>query len=177
MNAPYRQSIQPRGEGTAAVQVAAIARRYCEHIEAAGPGTPAWLQEVALILPRLHAAMTCCGEVGFLVLSPHQADLDARFELFTRLRRLLGDRDGYFLEFDRAHDGPEGLTGSLADDLTDIYCELQAGLCLFDESPERALGTWFHAYVDHWQQHLIDAERHLAALAAAGRLVPPRMPG
>lgn len=170
MNAPSRQSIEPCGRDPAAVQVAALARLYCDRIETAGPAAPAWLREVALLLPRLHAAMTSCHDTGPHALPPHPVDLDARFDLFSRLRHLLGERDGYFLEFDRAHEGPEDCTGSLADDLTDIYCELRAGLRLFDEDPQQAVDTWFLAYDDHWRQHLIDAERHLAALAAIGRL-------
>jgi hypothetical protein len=82
----------------------------------------------------------------------------------------LADRDGYFLEFDRHQDGVEAMTGSLADDLTDIYCELKHGLRAFDSNPGRALETWFLGYECHWGQHLVDAERHLANLAAADRL-------
>lgn len=167
MNAPMHN---PRQTDPRPGRVASIARRYCERIDSAGPTAPAWLRDVAGLLPRLHAAMTSCGDEAQEHSGLHPADLDARFEIYTRLRRLLGDRDGYFLEFDRAFDGPEGLTGSLADDLTDIYCELQVGLSLYEEDPGRALGTWFNAYVEHWQQHLVDAERHLAALAAANRL-------
>jgi hypothetical protein len=102
------------------------------------------------------------------------ADLDARFDLYARLRALLADRDAYFLEFDRAHEGLDDRTGSLADDLTDIYCELKAGLCLYDTDPQRALETWCLGYTGHWGPHLRDAERHLAGLAAADRLSHPR---
>jgi hypothetical protein len=62
------------------------------------------------------------------------------------------------------------MTGSLADDLTDIYCELKHGLRAFPAKPARTLETWFLGYDCHWGQHLVDAQRHLATLAAADRL-------
>jgi hypothetical protein len=96
-------------------------------------------------------------------------DLDARFELFSHLRGLLGERDGYWMEFDRVGDA-EVMTGSLADDLTDIYCELKHGLRLIDSDPRRALRGWREGFEDHWGQHLTDAQRHLSALAAQDRL-------
>jgi hypothetical protein len=97
-------------------------------------------------------------------------DLDARFELFSHLRDLLGERDGYWLEFDRVGDSAH-MTGSLADDLTDIYCELKHGLRLVDSQPQRALKGWRDGFEDHWGRHLFDAQRHLSALAAQHRLV------
>jgi hypothetical protein len=122
-----------------------------------------------MLLPRLHAAMTSV-HADAPVVHAHPVDLDARFELFSHLRELLADRDRYFLEFDRAHEGADAMSGSLADDLTDIYCELKAGLRAYEIDPARARDAWSMGYERHWSQHLVDAERHLAALAAANRL-------
>ena len=91
------------------------------------------------------------------------SDLDARFEIFAQLRSLLGSKDGYWMEFDVAQDG-QFMTGSLADDLTDIYCELKHGLGVVDEEPRRAFDGWRSGYRVHWGQHLVDAERHLYEL-------------
>ena len=146
------------------------ARRYCELIDASGRDRPHWLAEVSMLLPRLHAAMTSVHYPAPHAEPDHPADLDARFELFSQLRQVLADRDGYFLEFDHAHEGADAMTGSLADDLTDIYCELKNGLAGFDADPQRVLETWFLGYEGHWGQHLVDAQRHLANLAAADRL-------
>ncbi len=146
-----------------------LARRYCELIETSGSDNPSWLRLVAMLLPRLHAAMTSVHpDSGAAHDQP--VDLDARFELFSHLRELLAERDGYFLEFDRAHEGADAMTGSLADDLTDIYCELKAGLRAYETDPARARNAWSMGYACHWSQHLVDAERHLAALAATNRL-------
>jgi hypothetical protein len=151
-------------------EVLKVARCYARLIEAAGPDRPCWLMEVSVLLPRLHAAMA-----SIHCLAPHadhdqSADLDARFEVFSRLRLLLDDRDGYFLEFDHAHEGVDAMTGSLADDLTDIYCELKSGLLAFDADPARVLDIWSLGFDGHWGQHLVDAQRHLVNLAAANRL-------
>lgn len=146
-----------------------LARRYCELIETSGPENPSWLRLVAVLLPRLHAAMTSMHP-NFGEAHDPPVDLDARFELFSHLRALLADRDGYFLEFDRAQEGADAMTGSLADDLTDIYCELKAGLRAYDTDPASAWSAWSLGYACHWSQHLVDAERHLAVLAAANRL-------
>ena len=76
------------------------------------------------------------------------------------------------MEFDAAHD-KQCMSGSLADDLTDIYCELKHGLRLLDANPPQtdlALDGWRRSYKAHWGQHLVDAERHLYALRARGEL-------
>ncbi|EXJ13813.1 DUF5063 domain-containing protein [Imhoffiella purpurea] len=146
--------------------VAALARRYCDLIDTSSDDLDAWLREVADLLPRLHAAIASCCVGDVYWERPDPVDLDARFDLFARLRRLLADRDSYWLEFDCVQEGAEAMTGSLADDLTDIYCELKQGLGLFDRDPEHAIAAWSAGYDRHWGRHLIDAERHLASLGA-----------
>lgn len=166
MNAP---TANPDATGTRVHELFDLARRYCALIDSSGSDNPSWLRLVAALLPRLHAAVSSVhGDSG--AAHDHPVDLDARFELFSHLRELLADRDGYFLEFDRAQEGADAMTGSLADDLTDIYCELKAGLRAYETDPARARDAWSMGYECHWSQHLVDAERHLATLAAADRL-------
>ena len=123
--------------------IAELASRYCRLIEASGMGATPWLGEVADLLPRLHAAVLSLEGADGEDEEPLAPDLDARFELFTHLRELLGERDGYWLEFDRMGEH-RAMTGSLADDLTDIYCELKHGLRVQDLHPQLAggVGTW-----------------------------------
>ena len=152
-----------------ALEMVRLAQRYCELIEASSTGRACWLNDVAELLPRLQAAVNSLNGhayEGDVILTP---DLDARFELYTQMVKTLGDRDSYWLEFDRVGDA-RTMTGSLADDLTDIYCELKHGLRAADEDPEYSVQAWLSGFAAHWGQHLIDAERHLAALASAGRL-------
>jgi hypothetical protein len=151
--------------------LARLVRRYCELIETRPTSRGVWLARIAELLPRLHAG------VSSLVTAeqtpgnrPDSIDLDARFELFSQLRDLLEDRDAYWLEFDSVADGMSAMTGSLADDLTDIYCELKQGLTLFELDPDSAMASWALGYRQHWGQHLVDAERHLVALRSQSRL-------
>ena len=137
--------------GTADVELLAIARRYCELIEALDEGDRGPLAKLNELLPRLHAAMTAVGpsrDDGFF---DPEVDLDRRFELFSRLHRLLGDLDSYWMEYDVTPDRQE-MSGSLADDLTDIYCELKNGLARLDRSrdPRSTLGRWRTGFCKHW---------------------------
>ena len=149
------------------------AREYCRLIEAAAEADDRWLQRLLELLPRLHAAMASLGPLAESQSEPVRVDLDARFDLFTRLRQLLGERDAYWMQFDVAQDG-QHMSGSLADDLTDIYCELKYGLNRLDaeEDPGSTLRGWRHSYRVHWGQHLVDAERHLYELSARDELRP-----
>ena len=85
---------------------------------------------------------------------------------------MLGERDAYWMEFDADYD-KQCMSGSLADDLTDLYCELKHGLRVLEADPEsndRAMEVWRRGYKAHWGQHLLDAERHLYGLVARGEL-------
>lgn len=148
-----------------------IARRYCELIESLDEAHREYLAQLNEILPRLHAAMTAVGPLHDEGEYRPSVDLDQRFELFSRLHRLLGDLDAYWMEFDVTPDRQE-MSGSLADDLTDIYCELKNGLMRLERHDDTrgTLGRWRAGFCKHWGQHVVDAERHLYALSARDRL-------
>jgi len=139
-----------------------LVESYCRLIESIERIGERELEQLSHLLGKLHAEIGVLGKPR-----PEQAqlsaiDLDARFELFSHLHALLGDYDRYWMEFD-AH-GHEQMSGSLADDLTDIYCELKPGLTLLDEEPRRALDSWRHGFHLHWGEHMVDAIRHLHRL-------------
>ena len=152
-------------------QMLNVAHAYCGLIEQAAKKTPPsrWLTDVASLLPRINAAVTALEDD----LKPERwqdQDLDARFDLYARLHELLGEFDAYWLEFDSLGDDA-CKSGSLADDLTDIYCELKSGLELVGEAPETEVGSteqavanWRTGYLRHWGRHVIDAQRHLMDL-------------
>lgn len=152
-----------------ALELAQVAQTYCELIEGSSEEDERWLSKIAIVLPKLHAAVASLGDEHYRVTHGLMADLDARFELYTHLRELLGERDGYWMEFDVAEDG-QAMSGSLADDLTDIYCELKHGLTMLDGHPDAALDGWRRGFRVHWGQHLVDAERHLYELRARGEI-------
>jgi len=157
-------------------QLIASARDYCGVIESLDQGGVDWLQRVSSLLPRLHAIMAAELPAGGVELGTcPKVDLDSRFELYTRMRRALGDRDSYWMEYDLGQ-AEEQKSGSLADDLTDIYCELKLGLSMLDEGvpTERVLSGWRRGFFLHWGKHLIDAERHLYELSAQNQLLMAR---
>lgn len=149
------------------------ARQYCSLIDRI-PARNDWLKPLSKILPRLHERIVALGDPGEGSMPPGQYDLDDRFDLFSRLRSRLGERDTYWMEFDDpagTSGAEESRTGSLADDLTDIYFELKRGLNMLDAAgPEAVAELWELGFRKHWGQHVIDAERHLYALNLSGRL-------
>jgi hypothetical protein len=151
-------------------EMTAVADSYCQLIDRTGRAPGNWLEMLYEIMPRLHAAVTALNSYDAGDMTMDGVDLDERFELYSRLRKALGERDSYWLEFDAT---PEEIhmSGSLADDLTDIYFDLRHGLELVDEAwPHRAAQVWQSTYRLHWGQHLVDAERHLYALKVRNQL-------
>lgn len=147
-----------------------VAEEYCRLIDDGGSTCGDWLERLFRLMPRLHAAVTALAALDADDAPPASVNLDDRFDLYSHLRRLLGDRDRYWLEFDAAPEDVH-MSGSLADDLTDIYFDLRHGLELYDELwPQRAARSWQSSYRIHWGQHLVDAERHLYALKVRNQL-------
>ena len=147
-----------------------VADRFCSLIDRTLQEPDDSLERLFELMPRLHAAVTALNGFDVGDIPPHDIDMDERFEVYSHLRRVLGERDSYWLEFDAA---PEEMhmSGSLADDLTDIYFDLRYGLELMDDIwPRRAAQAWQSTYRLHWGQHLVDAERHLYALKVRDQL-------
>ncbi len=124
-----------------------------------------WLRKIERLLRVIDDGMARLNletESGFFVLP----DLDHRFQLYCRLKAFLGDLDGYPLAGDKVDD-PEDHSGSLADDITDLYFELRRGLQLYQvesATPLPALSLWQTGYRLHWQDHLLGARSRLQAL-------------
>jgi hypothetical protein len=154
-------------------EMAVLAERYCQLVETVSVEDTSWLDEITALLARLHASVAVLGAPAEGIEPGLMANLDARFELFSHLREILGERDGYWMEFDSRED-IQCRSGSLADDLTDIYCELKHGLRLLDgggeEGPARVQEGWLRGYRAHWGQHLVDAERHLYTLTTRSKV-------
>ena len=151
-------------------EMTGVADSYCQLIDRIGRAPGNWLDMLFEVMPRLHAAVTALNAYDTGEVPVSTVDLDERFELYSRLRKVLGERDSYWLEFDAAPEEVH-MSGSLADDLTDIYFDLLQGLDLLDEAwPQRAAQVWQSTYRMHWGQHLVDAERHLYALKVRNQL-------
>ena len=151
-------------------EMVGAAESYCQLIEHTERGQGEWLESLFGLMPRLHMAVSALTAYDNGDLPLPSVDLDQRFELYSRLCKALGERDSYWLEFDASPDEMH-MSGSLADDLTDIYFDLQHGLQLLDEAwPQQAAQLWQTSYRMHWGQHLVDAERHLYALKVRDQL-------
>lgn len=150
-------------------QLADCAREFCDHIDSLEYAGRDWLQKLSGLLARVHVAVVEVEADSDGPLPSSGSDYDSRFELYSQLRRKLGDQDHYWMAFD-TEAGVDELSGSLADDITDIYFELQQGLKLLETDPthpRRAANQWRTGYQRHWGQHLVDAERHLYELQAS----------
>lgn len=147
-----------------------LAEEYCLLVESCDGEKFDWLQQVSGLLVQIHAAVSAMEHA--VADDDHRfiIDLDARFELYTHLKELLGERDAYWMKYDATGDNTH-MSGSLADDLTDIYCELKSGLRLVEGAPEMAIEGWRKGYLLHWGQHLTDAQRHLYELSVSNKLV------
>lgn len=144
-----------------------LARQYCELVDCLdNMAREDWLHDMAELLPNLHEAI---DELHVPrspnVVMPAQ-DLDDRFELFSRMYEHFGEREGYDADFDGNNEG-QRLSGTLADDLTDIYFDLRRGLDLLDRYPDQpniAINEWQRSFRLHWQHHLNSARRQLEDL-------------
>lgn len=152
-------------------ELVSIAKAYCQLIDTASDEEVGWLDQLSRLLPQLHAQVATINASLEDLAEPLDSDLDTRFELYSRLHRLLGAQDAYWMEFDVAEDA-QSMSGSLADDLTDIYFELKSGLRELDghSDPRRTLAGWHYGFRMNWGRHVVDAERHLYELTARDQL-------
>ncbi len=162
------------GESETQVRDLALAvREYCDLIEHSDAFRGDWLERLTCLLPRIHASVVALSsQVMGLAPPSFVPDYEMRFELFSRLHHRLGARDHYRLEYDLGG-GASAMSGSLADDITDIYFELKRGLDLLEhdpDHPDRAALAWRGGFLWHWGQHLVDAERHLYELQVTRHL-------
>ncbi len=154
-------------------QMARVAGEYCRLIDDFEPDSlgRAWWLQLEKVLPRLHVAVIALvgPHDGYAVYS--LPDDEQRFELYMRLH-------------DRFYANPllwsscseyrllARLCDRLADDLTDMYFDLQRGLNLLEaypSDPGRAVGDWQNSFYRHWAQHLLNAERWLHTVDATKR--------
>lgn len=149
------------------VEMMQSAQAFCALIETINRYEKSeWFTQLARILPRIHWAIVNLDDRLLKHDYATLPDLEERFELYCRLKARLGDYDEYWLELD-CHANEADKSGSLADDLTDLYFELKRGLKLCQStqgSDEEALKLWLAGYVLHWGQHLVDAQKHLYSL-------------
>ena len=86
-------------------------------------------------------------------------DHDEWSQLYRSLQQTLGDWDIYWMVFDPTKDR-EAITGSVSDDLADIYRDVREGVVRLQSEASFAnevIWEWRQSYYSHWGQHALNA--------------------
>jgi hypothetical protein len=172
------------GDDPAVEAFLTLARRYCETVETREPDDPvSFLRNVQPLLAGLcHAALLLPG-LDEIDLPNGGEGLDTRDDahgLIDRWRPLmqgliddLGADADYWEMFD-PYELAHPLQGSLADDLADVFIDLDEGLRRWDGADfalRRAIvWEWRFSYENHWGRHATSALRAIHALLYLHRI-------
>lgn len=137
---------------------AEVARRYCMWAEGQLGNPYDEIRRVRLLLAELHLAAVELPHPG---IGKNTDAVSITHEEWSRFYEKFGALPvtNYSDTFDPLKE-EEPVTNSLADDLADIYRDLQAGLSLFEaDHPIDAAWEWRFGFQTHWGQHLVGAQR------------------
>ena len=114
-------------------------------------------------LPRLVSGVLDLPVVDRFGPEPPESDHKSLFRsLHASLSEYLGEHRLHWRVFDPTDPKPDDpLQGDLADDLADIYCDLQRGMEPWDSADaatrREILWSWRFSYESHWGRHLVEA--------------------
>ena len=162
---------QRSGESPEVAGFVELAEQYCDLISSrdAYPARD-FVKRIHLLLAAVYAAGVRLPQVAP---ETSQAAAEGKgserwSDLYKSLSSKLGARDHY-LEMFAPYDFTEtqSVTGSLADDLADIYADLMRGLTAWREGRLKdAVWEWQFHLEHHWGEHATGALRALHALGA-----------
>jgi hypothetical protein len=142
-------------------------RRYCLIIDSAAlSGRTEFLLEIYRVLPVLIDAALSLPKVELKGCKRDSDESKCRMthedwqKLYESLQQKLNGWDFYHKVFDPTTGDTEAIFGSLADDLADIYRDVQEGLLLRGirhASWEAVVSDWRFSFYSHWGKHAIDA--------------------
>jgi hypothetical protein len=138
---------------------AVISRRFCQVVDdAAGVDRSEFVAQIYQILPKLIDEAVNLPEVESSGADYQSSSLQDRHEqwdrLYKSLKENLRDWDVYRQVFDPTKDS-EAISGSLADDIADIYDDLKKALLC--SRSEDMIWEWRLLFQSHWGKHAIDA--------------------
>jgi hypothetical protein len=143
-----------------------VARAYCAAIEAHAEAQPRELfEQLELLLAQLIAGVLRLPGVHRPGPAPPKRDFLTTWQpVIESLADWLGEHRHYWAVFDPTTPPKDEPTmGDLADDLTDIYCDLRRGLDAWDAADATTrleiVWTWRFGYESHWGHHAVDALR------------------
>lgn len=136
------------------------AYRFCSLIEDESPASARlWLLRVEAALADLYAAAVALPDTEPVAdMSSGWLSSSDRASMFEAIRSRLGDKDAYWDVLDPA-DRDSIVQASIADDLTDVYGEVAAGLAASRSgaAPEDVLFAWRTGFEIHWGHHALGA--------------------
>ncbi|MCW2857395.1 MAG: hypothetical protein JWR52_3010 [Marmoricola sp.] len=154
--------------------IVAVAQAYCDTIEAACAEPPArdWLvghvrRELADLLPAgLRLPDVDANNVAY---EPESVSSDRWRRVFGALQAGLGDRDYYVTNLQVYGEEARDLgTGSLADDLADVWRDLREGLDALTTNArwDDVAWEWRFGLDVHWGKHAVEALRAIHEIRA-----------
>ena len=140
------------------------ARQYCALLESEDPRPQPEL--IRQVLPLLLSLYSAALELPDVEPEPdakteHEMDSEDRKKFYKNVVKKVGGELPYqevFEPFDP--DDWEVVSGSLADDLSDIYFDIKRGLLTLGDLPEVSLATvwrWRFNFEIHWGRHAASA--------------------
>ena len=153
------------------------ARKYCAALESPAHDREVWLERVLSALASLYAAAFGLPDVSLADddkvapdnFRPRQEEWG---ESWNRLGEILGESRFHWAYFDVTEPSATqelAMLHDLADDLADIYCDVQRGLRAWDANAEgyvvHAVWNWRFSFQCHWGAHAVSALRALHRLA------------
>jgi len=144
---------------------AAVASQFCSIVESANTfERMGFAVEIYRLLPKLIDEAiglpdVATGDSPEVIEQSIRQGNEEWNRLYTLLKEKLGEWDAYRNVFDPTRD-TEAICGSLADDIADIYRDLNEGLALMKNAElesEEAIWAWRFAFHSHWGKHAIDA--------------------
>jgi hypothetical protein len=152
-------------EGDSAEAFRAEAAAYCRLIESAREfDLPSFVEECKTSLATLYLVVRRLPDVFEDSASEGGVGHAEWREIYERLSEMFGQDRQYWTVFDPTAD-EDPILGDLADDLGDIYRDLETGLRALDAgiSPQAVVFDWRYGFRDHWGRHLTEALRALEA--------------
>jgi len=147
-----------------AARFAVTAKKFCSIVDSASDiERTEFVAQVYRILPKLIDVAIEMPDVERPDTRQQRSPLDVRHHEWERrynaLKEKFGDWNVYRQVFDPTKDS-EAISGSLADDIADIYRDLKKGLELketYPRQPEAAIWQWRFGFYSHWGKHAMDA--------------------
>lgn len=142
-----------------------VAQEFMTWVDGSTPLTPQDMLALHWLLARLQVALielpAVVAEDLSTALEVKSSSGGDRFISLTNQLKVIGLNRYRKVLFPLDDDG-ELLEGSLADDLTDIYRDLNSGLAhASDLNFTEAVWEWRFGYFEHWGYHLADAQTAL----------------